>query len=498
MGRTPRNPGSVPPTVPSIVPVRIDPAGPVHIDIASHQRTVIKLATAVDHTIISLQRLKDACLECLSTTLPLAAPASEPPIQHSPGPVLPAVSAPAIPAQTVLPASKHARTKDPNRPARPMTSYLMFCEDIRDQVREQNPSFGPHDVAKTIGQLWKTMADEERMPYTTRYEAAKAKYDAAIEEYHQNQAPKSLQPIEPVKPGPPEAKAKRRYNRNPNIPPRPLTSFIIFSNEVRERLRHERPNLKPHEIVKTIGVLWRGLSDQERQPYLDQYELKMRTYKAAKDAYQGLHDVGASGSGSAPVATSLAASLSGSMVSDQTHSHGHLPMTGTETAVASIYPVGFPMFQFSNMIASSEIPLAGPSNNNNGGDAIKSVGNNANANQGGNSPATLQGTVAASIPSPTPVPAPLAPVRNGKTRVRPAARQTQSATKASTPAKAKISPKTDTSAQSDTATSKIEKRKRKTSNAPATQPKQARTRKAQSENQSESAAEPPTKRGRRG
>lgn len=41
---------------------------------------------------------------------------------------------------------KKRKKKDPNAPKRPMTAYLLYSNDIRKQVKEENPDFSFGDI----------------------------------------------------------------------------------------------------------------------------------------------------------------------------------------------------------------------------------------------------------------------------------------------------------------------------------------------------------------
>jgi hypothetical protein len=60
---------------------------------------------------------------------------------------------------------------------------------------------------------------------------------------------------------------KKRKQRDPTLPKRPLSAFIFFSCDRRKTLTAEQPTLKPTECLKQMGIEWKSLTD--RQHYLD-------------------------------------------------------------------------------------------------------------------------------------------------------------------------------------------------------------------------------------
>ncbi len=39
---------------------------------------------------------------------------------------------------------------------------LLFCQDNREHIREQNPDIKPHDMARKFGELWKLAGEDVR------------------------------------------------------------------------------------------------------------------------------------------------------------------------------------------------------------------------------------------------------------------------------------------------------------------------------------------------
>jgi hypothetical protein len=60
---------------------------------------------------------------------------------------------------------------------------------------------------------------------------------------------------------------KKRKQRDPTLPKRPLSAFIFFSCERRKTMTAEKPTMKPTECLKQMGTEWKSLADRKR--YLD-------------------------------------------------------------------------------------------------------------------------------------------------------------------------------------------------------------------------------------
>lgn len=63
--------------------------------------------------------------------------------------------------------------------------------------------------------------------------------------------------------------APKKRKKDPNLPKRPSSSFMIFATENRTAMREKYPKLHNREISKLLATMWRKLSDEEKQKYKD-------------------------------------------------------------------------------------------------------------------------------------------------------------------------------------------------------------------------------------
>ncbi len=72
--------------------------------------------------------------------------------------------------------------KDPNKPKRPLSSYTIFCNDIRADLKKNNPSLTFSEMNKTLGKKWSELKDKQQ--YIEKAQEERLKYDEQIEEYN--------------------------------------------------------------------------------------------------------------------------------------------------------------------------------------------------------------------------------------------------------------------------------------------------------------------------
>lgn len=81
-----------------------------------------------------------------------------------------------------------------------------------------------------------------------------------------------------------------RANRDQLKPKHPSSSYMIFANEIREKLRKQNPNLSIIEIGKLIGEKWRQLADNKKEKYVKKFEENKKIYLEEISKYNIEHN----------------------------------------------------------------------------------------------------------------------------------------------------------------------------------------------------------------
>ncbi|VDC01085.1 unnamed protein product [Peniophora sp. CBMAI 1063] len=69
------------------------------------------------------------------------------------------------------------KEKDPDAPKRPASSYLLFQNDVRVQLREKHPEMAHHEIMTRISQLWAGLPAEEKEVYEKKHAGMKVDYE---------------------------------------------------------------------------------------------------------------------------------------------------------------------------------------------------------------------------------------------------------------------------------------------------------------------------------
>ncbi|AQK73434.1 HMG1/2-like protein [Zea mays] len=79
------------------------------------------------------------------------------------------------------------------------------------------------------------------------------------------------------------AAGKRKKAAASGKPKRPPSAFFVFMSEFRQEYQALHPGNKSVATVsKAAGEKWRAMSDQEKQPYVDQAGQKKQDYEKTK------------------------------------------------------------------------------------------------------------------------------------------------------------------------------------------------------------------------
>lgn len=75
------------------------------------------------------------------------------------------------------------KKKDANAPKRPLSAYMMYANDNRNTVRANNPSASFGQIGKLLGEGWKALSEDEKVPYQEKSANDKKRYEAEMAEY---------------------------------------------------------------------------------------------------------------------------------------------------------------------------------------------------------------------------------------------------------------------------------------------------------------------------
>lgn len=144
------------------------------------------------------------------------------------------------------------KSRDPNRPKRPMGAFFLFSATRRAGIKEANPDIiKVGDIAKALGKEWQEASAKTRAPFEKKAKKATDKYRKAMEKYKKKLAKEAA-------------------------PKRPASAFFLYSASRRAAIKEANPGFAVTDVAKALGKEWKGLQNQ------DKWKTKA---SAAKDKY---------------------------------------------------------------------------------------------------------------------------------------------------------------------------------------------------------------------
>ncbi|CAH9092839.1 unnamed protein product [Cuscuta epithymum] len=208
---------------------------------------------------------------------------------------------------------KKKKEKDPLKPKKPLSAFFLFSNERRTALLAENNK-NAVEVAKLMGEEWRSLTDEQKAPYEEvaaknreqyaqemRSYQKKKEEEAASHEREEEEMMKikkqeamqllkkekveNLIKLQKTKDEHKKKQKKEEKQTDPNKPKKPASSFLLFSKEERKKLVEEKLGTNPTSINAIISVKWKELSEEEKQVWSDKAAQAMEAYKKELEEY---------------------------------------------------------------------------------------------------------------------------------------------------------------------------------------------------------------------
>lgn len=161
--------------------------------------------------------------------------------------------------------SKTKYKKAPQAPRRFKSAYMFFSttkhKDIREELGTKGVAEKTTNIAKLVSKAWKELSTEERDKWEEMARKDKLRFEVE----------KSLYT------GPWKVPAKKRSQRDPNAPKRPMSAFLAYSHAKRAEVKAENPGMNNAEISRVLSQMWKVAPEEEKKEHIDkEYELRQK------------------------------------------------------------------------------------------------------------------------------------------------------------------------------------------------------------------------------
>ncbi|CCI45662.1 hypothetical protein ABG067_005126 [Albugo candida] len=82
-----------------------------------------------------------------------------------------------------------------------------------------------------------------------------------------------------------DTRRRIRRKKDKNAPKRALSAFMFFSNDIRDQVKKEMPELEFLQISTEIGKRWKQCKPEDRKPYEELAEADKKRYQEEKEDY---------------------------------------------------------------------------------------------------------------------------------------------------------------------------------------------------------------------
>jgi len=168
------------------------------------------------------------------------------------------------PGSQVDAAAMKALNKE--KPTKVRSAYIFYGIHCREQWKKKkspNAQLKFTDGSKKISQMWGKLSDKAKGPYNKKSATDRVRYTAAIAEWNEKLAKLT---------GPTGKKRRKKRQKIEGEPKRPVSTYILYSQEVRKSVTKDHPDYKSKEIVSEIAKQWREMPDSKKKKYKDIYD----------------------------------------------------------------------------------------------------------------------------------------------------------------------------------------------------------------------------------
>jgi len=182
---------------------------------------------------------------------------------------------------------KAKKSKDPDAPTRPMSSYFLFCAEMREECKKNNPN-GKAPTGKELGASYKELSNAKKASLDKKAAVLKDEYTVKKAAYDQKKKlensgePERVETPEPLT----TQIKKKRAKKDPNAPKRPLSNYLLYCQDFRGKVKVENPDADPKSMMKILGEGYRNLNERDSAHYKElaekskeKYQIEMKRYK---------------------------------------------------------------------------------------------------------------------------------------------------------------------------------------------------------------------------
>lgn len=168
--------------------------------------------------------------------------------------------------------------KDKNAPKKPLTAYVFFSIEERSNILKDDPNINFGDISKKLSEKWKSLSENEKIPYINKSNEDKERFKKEMDEYKISESDEDIEENK-------KSEKKKRKKKNKDEPKKALSAYLFFSMEERPKITEKDPKMNFPDITKKVAEKWNSLDEKDKAPYVIKANNDKERYKRDMEQY---------------------------------------------------------------------------------------------------------------------------------------------------------------------------------------------------------------------
>jgi len=161
------------------------------------------------------------------------------------------------------------RKRHKGAPKNALSAYNFFVMENRKRVSDQHPELSFGQVARKVGEIWKSLDDETRDVYNRKHEEDQLRFRAEMDAWKEQQPPLTMQ----------ERRQQREARKRKGGPKKPCSAYVLFVADMRQQLNAEKSSMTFGETARHIAKLYKELDPNEKEVYVQRAAYDKKRYQ---------------------------------------------------------------------------------------------------------------------------------------------------------------------------------------------------------------------------
>ena len=162
--------------------------------------------------------------------------------------------------------TKVKKQKIEGEPKKNKSSYMFFCLDERQNIKTEKPDLANKEIIVELAARWRKLQETPKKLEKFQIMAQNDKERFLKEKEEFKTSGKVSEDSDETKPAPSKTK---KVSKDKEVVEKKtkVNGYINFCKKMREQVKQDNPELLPKDVTRELGVLWKALSDEEKESY---------------------------------------------------------------------------------------------------------------------------------------------------------------------------------------------------------------------------------------